>query len=141
MEIGSVLLHKEFEFKNRDKGKKLLVIIGYQKDICLICKTTSKEKIPFRVKERGCNPNKNYYMISENEDWFEKDTWIQFDKNALFEIKINDLLRDKFKNKVIYKEKLRKETIRAILECILRSKDVLEQHLHLITKSLGTIIL
>ena len=83
MEVGSICLHEEFKFRDGTTGKKFFVVVNSpnQKENYLVCKTTSKEKIPYRVKKQGCSaPEKNYFMFFLKDDWFKQNTWIQFDQ-------------------------------------------------------------
>ena len=100
MEVGSIYLHEEFKFEDGVTGKKLFVVVNSpnKSENYLVCKTTSKEKPPFRVKKQGCSaPQQNYFMFFEKDDWFKQDTWIQFD--SFYEFEPMKLLQDTLGNK------------------------------------------
>ena len=124
MNVGSVYFHKEFKFSDGTTGEKLFVVVNSpgKTENYLVCKTTSKEKPPHRLRKQGCSAEKNYFMLFPKDDWFNKDTWIQFDR--IFEFETMKLLQDKFGDKAEYKADLKPKNIRAILKCILKSEDI-----------------
>lgn len=127
MEVGSIYLHEEFKFEDGVTGKKLFVVVNFpnKSENYLVCKTTSKENPPYRMKKQGCSaPQKNYFMFFEKDDWFKQDTWIQFD--SLYEFEPMKLLQDTLGNKKAkYMASLKPNNIRAVLNCILKSEDIL----------------
>ncbi|MCY4524854.1 MAG: hypothetical protein OXB84_08950 [Halobacteriovoraceae bacterium] len=112
LNIGPIFFNPNFIFRDGQRGKKLLVIISNPlKNKCiLICKTTSKERHPFRIKEKGCRADYDNFMIPSNEDWFNQDTWLQFDD--IYEVEIEG-----FSNKDwLKKARLKYENIIALLK-------------------------
>ena len=140
MNVGSIYLHEEFKFLDGATGKKLFLVVNTpsKNENYLVCKTTSKQKPPYRVKKQGCSaPEKNYFMFFSGDDWFKKDTWIQFDE--LYEFSILGLLQDKFGGSARYQADLKPINIKAVLNCILKSEDIPEKYLNSIKKSLKKI--
>ncbi len=137
MNVGSIYLHEEFKFEDGSRGRKLFVVVNSPKktENYLVCKTTSQESPPYRVKKQGCSaPQRNYFMFFAKDDWFEKDTWIQFDE--LYEFEITKLLQDAFGGKAKYMAELNPNNTRAILNCILKSEDISQIHLSSIKSTL-----
>ena len=137
MNVGSIYLHEEFKFLDGATRKKLFLIVNTpsKNENYLVCKTTSKEKPPYRIRKQGCSaPIRNYFMFLSKDDWFKKDTWIQFDE--LYEFSLLRLLQDKFGGKAKYQADLKPVNIKAVLNCILKSEDIPEKYLTSIKKSL-----
>ena len=132
---------RSFNFQTAFREKKLFIIVNSPasaKENYLVCKTTSQEKPPHRTRQQGCSaPEKNYFMFLAGEDWFKKDTWIQFDK--IYEFKADRLLKDKFDGKIKYQTDLKAVNAKAVLSCILKSEDISKQHLISIQKSLNNL--
>ena len=139
MEVGSVYFHKDFKFPDGGTGEKLFIVVNSpdKKENYLVCKTTSREKPPYRLRQQGCDENRNYFMFLAKDDWFSKDTWVQFDR--IFEFTAGKLLQDKFGRKLEHKASLKPVSIRAVLNCILKSEDVMERHLKSIKKALKSL--
>ena len=137
--VGSIYFHKEFEFQDGTIGEKLFVIVNSPsaQENYLVCKTTSREKPPYRLRRQGCDEKRNYFMFSSKDDWFKKNTWIQFDK--IFEFTAERLLQDRFGHKTKYMDCLKPNNIRAVLNCILKSEDVMQKHLASIRKTLKSL--
>ena len=130
-------MHDEFKFLDGATGKKLFLVINIpaKNENYLVCKTTSKEKPPYRIRKQGCfAPKENHFMFFAKDDWFEKDTWIQFD--VLYEFSPLKLLQDKFGGKAKYQADLKPVNTIAVLNCILKSEDISEKHLTSIKESL-----
>ena len=137
MSAGSIYLHEEFKFLDGSIGKKLFLIVNTptKNENYLVCRTTSKEKPPYRIRRQGCSaPKRSYFMFFAGDDWFKKDTWIQFD--TLYEFSAIRLLQDKFGGKARHQADLKPTNIRAVLNCILKSEDISEKYLTSIKGSL-----
>ena len=140
MDVGSIYIHEEFKFEDGSTGTKLFVVVNSpnKTENYLVCKTTSKENPPYRVKRQGCSaPEKNYFMFFARDDWFKKNTWIQFD--SLYEFEAGQLLKDKFGGKAKYQANLKAVNTRAVLNCILKSNDIPKKYLDTIKKTLKKI--
>lgn len=87
MGVGSIYLHEKFKFSDGTTGKKLFIVVNSpdKNKNYLVCKTTSRERPPYRIRKQGCSaPERNYFMLSSKDDWFRTDTWIQFDELYVF---------------------------------------------------------
>ena len=121
MKRGTILLHTNFNFKNGDVGKKLLVILNNQRgnDPFLMARTTTnginKSRIP------GCLQNENLFFIESEKTWFRDDTWIQLYEIYLFTA--NDVLKDKFDEHLKIKSILPEQTANEIKNCVKRLVD------------------
>ena len=105
MKVGEVYYHEEFPFPDTTTGKKLFIVVHSSIKTVFVCKTTSQEKRFYREKIPGCNPEKNYFMLLANEDWFKKDTWVD-----LKAVEINKIS--------LLKSKLEKDHLRQLLKYI-----------------------
>ena len=139
MKVGSIYFHKDFKFPDGTTGEKLFIVVNSPSkgENYLVCKTTSREKPPHRLRQRGCDEKRNYFMFFPKDDWFLIDTWVQFDK--IFEFTVGKLLQDKFGGNLKHKSSLKSVNIRAVLSCILRSEDVMEKHLISIERTLKSL--
>ena len=137
--IGSVYFHKEFEFQDGTVGEKLFVIVNSPSapENYLVCRTTSREKPPYRLRRQGCDEKRNYFMFFSKDDLFKKDTWVQFDR--IFEFTTEQMLQGKFGHKIKYMGCLKPNNVRAVLNCILKSEDVMQKHLTSIRKALKSL--
>ena len=77
---GAIFLAENFVFSDNTIGKKLLVLLNnpVPADPYFLVKTTSQQHL--RPKSPGCIEKYHQaYFIHANNDFFEKDTWIQLD--------------------------------------------------------------
>ena len=78
---GQILFHKNFQFNDREKGKKLVIVLNNcdNDKTCLVLKTTSQpRRYPFAIP--GCNStNCIYFVLRECKQDFDDDTYIQLD--------------------------------------------------------------
>ena len=134
LKIGDIYLHNRFQFEDGKTGKKLFIIVGTSKKVILVCKTTS-QKNAYRLKKKGCAaPEKNYYMFFGEEDFFEKDTWVQFDR--VYEFNPRGLFSDLYGGKAEKMGQLTEQNTRALSNCVLKSEDVSVHQLNIIKNSL-----
>jgi len=133
MEKGSVLYHDNFKFKNGDTGQKLLVILNNPKgkDPYLCCKTTSK--IKYCIEQEGCYSDKNIFVTQKKP--FQYKTWIQFDRNSLFEISAQEFLQESFNKHITIIGDIDINTINALVNCIKKSEDISVYQLELLNRN------
>jgi len=130
---GHILFHKKFEFKNGELGEKLIIILNNpdpSKEPYLVCRTTSQEKN--KPRKFGCNKELSLFYLPANHDFFEKDTWIQL--YEIFPFNASSLLDDHFKGELEVIGKLRELTIRQLINCVKKIKDIAAAHKKLILK-------
>ena len=122
MDRGDVYFSPDHEFSDGGHAKKLLILLNCPtKDNCYVfVKTTSKAK--FKNNNPGCYSNdrgRGYFVIRENEDFFDSMTWVLFDPIILSQEEVS---AESFeKRNLIFKTKLKDVTIRAIANCMKRS--------------------
>ncbi|MFZ5450576.1 MAG: hypothetical protein ACOZF2_01695 [Thermodesulfobacteriota bacterium] len=124
MKQGTVYLHLDFRFRDGDRANKYFIILNTpllnEHFIPII--TTTQQK--WRPDREGCHFNDNVYVIRENFDFFHERTWVLFGVYDYYPIS-QELLADYVKREIILKKaELRKETIRAIINCVGRSEDI-----------------
>ena len=132
MQKGEIFFHKNLEFFNGEFGKKLLVLLNTPKkqENYIFCKTTSQEKE--RPKVPGCHPNKSLFFIPAGQEFLNENTWIQLEEFHQFHA--TTVLQHKWKGYLERKGKLQDLTIRQIINCIKKLKDIEENVWELIKK-------
>jgi hypothetical protein len=80
MKQGTVYLHKDFRFHDGEVKDKFFIILNTprQNEFFITCKTTSQQK--WRPDREGCHNIDNVYVLRENDDFFQKKTWVQFEE-------------------------------------------------------------
>ena len=130
---GSILFHKQFEYKNGDLGEKLIIVLNNpdpSREPYLVCRTTSQEKS--KPKRFGCNEELSLFFLPGSHDFFEKDTWIQL--HDIFPFDASTLLKDRFDGELSILGKLKDLTTRQLMNCIKRIKDISLRHKRMILK-------
>lgn len=96
MKRGTILFHPSFEFEDREKGRKYLIILNTpdikKSEPFLICKTTSQPHN--KPQSPGCHAEKNLYTIDAKFDFFPKRTWVQFFR--IFEVNYDKFIKEHF---------------------------------------------
>ncbi|MEO5361021.1 MAG: hypothetical protein H7843_11340 [Nitrospirota bacterium] len=130
MDRGTVLFHRDFQFKDGEYGNKLIIIlndVGADKPY-LCCKTTSKPK--YGIEKEGCYSDKNIFVLSNLSSSFHQKTYVQF--HELYELNSKTFLKGHFEGKVEIICKLPVNMINAIINCIKKSEDISPYHLMLL---------
>lgn len=133
MEKGTVLFHTKFQYTDGNIGEKLIIVLTIPDNTdtsFLICKTTSRNK--HNIIYKGCYSDKNIFFITPDESCFNKNTFVQFDKSSLFEIKLDRLFnahRDGNMNEIGI---LSDELYYNLIQCIKNSEDVIKKHIDMI---------
>jgi hypothetical protein len=121
---GSILFHKNFQFKNGAVGRKLLVVLNNPNinkgEEYLTSRTTTSEK--GKKLEYGCNHELSYFFLPAKHDFFEKNTWIQL--HEIFPFDAKTLLDDKYKGELEVLGELDQIVIRQLMNCIKKIKDI-----------------
>ena len=92
---GQILLHKDFVFKDKNIGIKLVVVLNTcdNNEICLVLKTTSQSK-HYIGAYPGCNSGKKCFCVYEEcQQGFPTDTFVQLD--YVYPINVEHLLKIK----------------------------------------------
>uniref|UniRef100_A0A7V3N6F2 Uncharacterized protein n=1 Tax=candidate division CPR3 bacterium TaxID=2268181 RepID=A0A7V3N6F2_UNCC3 len=130
---GSILFHKQFKFKNGDIGEKLIIILNNpnpSNEPYLVCRTTSQEKN--KPKIFGCHEELSLFYLPSGHDFFEKDTWIQL--HEIFPFEASTLLKDFFDRELECLGKLKDLTIRQLMNCVKKIRDISLKHKKLILR-------
>jgi len=124
---GSILFHTRFEYTNGEIGEKLLIGLNEPdpaKEPYLLCRVTSQEK--GKTRTFGCQEEFSLFFLPAGHDFFEKNTWIQL--HELFEFEANTLLKDRFDGSVNPLGQLKELTLRQLMNCIKKIKDISVKH-------------
>jgi len=124
---GDVWSHKKFKFKDGKEGEKLFIILceGDTTKPYLVSKTTSQVSRYPKSSSHGCSiPLYQCFLLKHPLDFFQTDTWIQFEE--LYEFSIEQLLEDLQQKVTEPISKLKPENIRALLNCAGQSIDLPE---------------
>jgi hypothetical protein len=133
MKSGDVYCFIDFEFEDGSKKDKLLIILNTPKDDepFLLCLTTSQQK-KWRNNQPGCHSQENYYFIDSEQDKFDKDTWIVFEK--LYPFKVDKLLNSCLKDGTRALFELNINILKALKKCISKSNDIEQDYLEMILR-------
>jgi hypothetical protein len=131
IEPGSVLHWADFEFDDGDTANKFFVVVGAQPNKNYLAVIATSKQKRGRKPQPGGNPEGGWYCIpGGGKDYFEKDTWLLFEKPV--ELSAAELLQRKFKNEIAVKGKLRGDVANAICNCMRKCEDVSEYHRNLL---------
>ena len=133
MRKGEIYSHKNFKFKNGEYSKKLLVLLyvpSKGSKPYLFCLTTSQSK--GKSFKEGCQPDQSLFFIPQDKEFFKEDTWLQL--FAIYPMETKSVLSDCMTNYMERKDELQDLTIRQLMNCIKKSKDVEEEYAELILK-------
>lgn len=134
MQKGDIYSHKNFRFKNGESAPKLLILlyIPPKKKTCpyLFCLTTSQANE--KSLKEGCKSHWSEFLILKNREFFKENTWLQL--HAIYPMEAKSVLQDCMTGYMERKDKLQDLTIRQLMNCIKKSKDVEEEYAELILK-------
>lgn len=127
MKKGAVLFHTRFKYTNGDIGEKLLIVLNDPdptKEFYLLTRVTSQEK--GKPRKFGCQEDLSLFFLPARHDFFDKDTWIQL--YEIFEFEADSMLKDHFKGHLELRGRLQEMTIRQLMNCIKKIKDISGKH-------------
>ena len=133
MEKGTILFHEKFRFVDGELGEKLLIILNTpdpKVEPYLLCRVTSQGKNKPRIF--GCQEDLSLFFLPANHDFFEKDTWIQL--YEIFPFDAAALIQDHFNKQLNVLGKLKDLTIRQLMNCIRKVKDISLRHKDMILR-------
>lgn len=79
MEIGNVIYDSDFEFPNGGHADKLLIVLSTpDAESIVLLIVTSKGS----AKDLGCQARNRKYFFRNGQFGFEKDTWVDLDRNV-----------------------------------------------------------
>lgn len=122
MNPGSVFFDTHFHFHDGEDGKKLFVVLGAEKGVVVVAKTTSQ---PYgKGIHYGCQPDDRFhnFYLPVNSCFLKKNTWICL--NEFYELKQSDLLQKRFSGTVNHICDLTPEITRELQDCAILSEDI-----------------
>jgi len=107
-----------FPFNGNTASNKLLVVMGCDKDDCLLLLRTTSQERPDRPDQHGCHADQSLYRFKSPLGNFDKPTWIQYEM---------PILREKREvtnagGHVAFS--LKQDDLRAIINCYKRSPEI-----------------
>lgn len=134
MNPGSIFFDKDFHFNDGGTGEKLFVVLGNDKGISVVVKTTSRSY--GKGIEYGCQPNDrfNNFYLPQNCCYLKVNTWICLDE--FYELKQSDLLTKRFSGVVCHICDLPEKITREVQDCALLSDDISKWQADIIRKCL-----
>lgn len=132
-DVGSVFLHKEFEFSNGEKAQKFFVVVGNLSGIVVAAKTTSQQH--GRGIDYGCQPSDRFhnFYLPKGSCYFEKCTWICLDE--FYEFSDSELFNARFTGTVKFICTLDKAHMKILQDCATQSDDITEIQENIIRSS------
>lgn len=122
MNVGSIFFDSNFHFHDGNDGKKLFIVLGYDKGIVLVVKTTSQ---PYgRGIAYGCQPNDRFhnFYLPINSCYLKKNTWACLDD--FYELKQSELLQKRFSGVINHICDLTPAITRELQDCAIISEDL-----------------
>lgn len=122
MNSGSVFFDTDFHFHDGETAEKLFIVLGSNKGISVVAKTTSQ---PYgKGITYGCQPDDRFhnFYLPLNSCYLRKNTWICL--NEFYELKQSDLLQKRFSGVVNHICDLTIQIIREVQDCALLSEDI-----------------
>jgi hypothetical protein len=134
MKRGEIIFSRNYKFSDGTITKKFLIVLNEatSNNPHLLLLTTSQQWK--RNTSPGCYAKENYFVIQENNDWFDKNTWVLFD--PIIEYNFRKELEEHFKQNLESKAFLKQETIRAIINCLKQSDDITPYQISLLESRL-----
>ncbi len=136
MIAGAVFFDKNFHFHDGESGEKLFVILGTDKGIVVVTKTTSQ---PYgKGIDYGCQPNDRFhnFYLPTHSCYLKKNTWICL--NEFYELKQSEMLNKRFSGVVNHICDLSPKITREIQNCAMDSDDISGKQSAIIENSLIT---
>ncbi len=122
MNCGTLLFDKKFQFPNGHIDYKLIIVVCEYGENCLVIQTTRQPKGKNKIEGCQVSDNPPNFFVPQNTKWFEDDTWILL--NEVFEYDSNQYLYKKEDGVVQHKCDLPNDFMKALLDCLLKSRDV-----------------
>jgi len=122
LNAGSIFFDTNFHFHDGNDGKKLFIVLGYDKGIVLVVKTTSQ---PYgRSISYGCQPNDRFhnFYLPINSCYLKKSTWVCLDD--FYELKQSELLQKRFSGVINHICDLTPTITRELQDCAIISEDL-----------------
>ncbi len=134
MIAGSIFFDTDFHFHDGESGEKLFVVLGADKGVVVVVKTTSQ---PYgKGINYGCQPNDRFhnFYLPINSCYLKKNTWVCL--NEFYELKQSDLLNKRFSGMVNHICDLTLPITRELQGCSIISEDITPRQEAIINNSL-----
>lgn len=122
MIAGSIFFDTDFHFHDGETSEKLFVVLGSDRGISVVAKTTSQ---PYgKGIEYGCQPKDRFhnFYLPQNSCFLKKSTWICLDE--FYELSQADLLQKQFSGIIRHICDIPENIAREIQDCSLQSEDI-----------------
>jgi hypothetical protein len=138
MTPGTVLCDREFQFKDGDTGKKLLVVLGGGlPNHYVIILTTSKQKT--KGRQEGCQPKDRLhnYFLPEGSCCLSGDSWLLL--NSVYNFEAEKLLARSLSGFISHIGCIDRSTMLDILYCASLSMDITESQERIIQDTIAAL--
>jgi hypothetical protein len=126
---AEVYYHPTFQFEDGETSPKLFIVLGNcEKDlVCLVLKTTSREKRYENVKI-GCNSEEKIFFITKEWQKFKENTFVVL--RPIYPIPWQELIREGIKEEIRRVLTLEPDCFRQLLNCLRKNiqEDISEEH-------------
>lgn len=138
MNPGSIFFDTDFHFHDGENGEKLFVVLGSERGVSVVAKTTSQAY--GKGISYGCQPNDRFhnFYLPVNSCYLKKNTWICL--NEFYELKQTDLLQKRFSGVVNHICDLTEQIAREVQDCALLSEDITARQEQIVKRCLVSII-
>ncbi|ENX02623.1 hypothetical protein F900_01069 [Acinetobacter modestus] len=133
-DVGSVFLHKEFEFADGGKAQKFFVVIGRHNGVVIAAKTTSQQH--GRGISYGCQPSDRFhnFYLPTGSCYFDKCTWVCLDE--FYEFSDSELFNARFSGTVRFTCTLDAAHMKILQDCAKESEDITSIQENIINNSI-----
>ncbi len=129
---GQIYYCENYEFGEGGCSNKLFIILNTPPNPTIpiiTCLTTTN--FWYKPQDLGCYSDYGFFIIEKDYDWFNQKTWFELHRTDEFN---NKLFIEKVESGFYQlKNRLRKDTINAIINCALHCDDISEYKAHIIT--------
>ncbi len=135
MIAGAIFFDTHFHFHDGESGEKLFVVLGADKGIVIVAKTTSQ---PYgKGIDYGCQPRDRFhnFYLPINSCYLKKNTWICL--NEFYELKQSELLNKRFSGVINPICDLTPPITREVQNCAIDSDDITPRQSKIIEASLS----
>ena len=133
MIAGSIFFDKDFHFNDGNDGKILFVVLGSEKGVVIVAKTTSQ---PYgKGITYGCQPNDRFhnFYLPNHSSYLKKSTWICLDE--FYELKESELLQKRFSGIINHICDLNQQITKELQDCSILSEDISSKQENIIIHS------
>ncbi|MDX7953615.1 hypothetical protein P7D22_20845 [Lichenihabitans sp. Uapishka_5] len=135
MNPGSVFFDEEFAFHDGQSGEKLFLVLGSDREIAVVAKTTSRQH--GRGNTFGCQTDRFYnFFLPPQSCYLRKPTWVCLDE--FYEVRLAAALSKSLRSIIKPVCTIEHSLLRLIQECAKGSLDITDQQHDLVHACLAT---